>query len=148
MAGQQPDGDEQQEDEQDELAPQLDKPREAFSQDQLDSFYQNFVEQLKEQNKPRIVATLSNKSPKISKDENTVLILENKTQETYFQEIKRDLVRFLRSKLNNYSLIIDTKIVAGSQQTEPYSPEEKYQYLLKKNPHLAELRDKLNLDLE
>lgn len=59
-----------------------------------------------------------------------------------------ELVQYLRQKLNNYSIVISTKIVPGSQKVDPYSAEEKYQYMLKKNPNLAELRKRLDLDIE
>jgi hypothetical protein len=58
------------------------------------------------------------------------------------------LLPWLREKLNHFGLRLESEVLATqTTQLEPYTPEEKYQYLVKKNPALAELRKKLNLEL-
>jgi len=135
-------------DENEELAPQEGKPREPFTQEQLNNFYQQYIEQLRPQNKPRILAALTGKTPQLQSAEKALLTFENKTQVGFYVEARLPLLRYLREKLQNYHLTIDIKVMPGTQQTEPYSPQEKYEFMVKKNPHLAELRQRLNLDLE
>jgi DNA polymerase-3 subunit gamma/tau len=132
----------------DELAPQTDKPRDAFTEEQLHNFYTAYLEKLRAENKPRLLAALSGKLPQLQGKENALLHFENQTQEKFYREARLGLLRHLRKKLNNYSLVIETKIKPGSQQAEPYSPKEKFDYMVKKNPALAELKKRLDLDLE
>lgn len=139
---------EPEQDETDELAPQPDKPRREFSQDQLSQYYEEFVERITQQGRNRLRAVLEGKSPQLQGGEEAVLTLDSKTQESYFEELRTELIQFLRDKLQNYSLVIRTRIQPGSQKTDPYSTDEIYQYLLQKNKHLAELKTKLDLDLE
>ena len=58
------------------------------------------------------------------------------------------MLQFLQKRLNNYSLSFNIIIAESARQLEPYTADEKYQYMLEKNPHLALLRQKLNLDIE
>ncbi len=76
------------------------------------------------------------------------LKLENEIQQSFFNEEKGDLLRFIRQKLNNYSLQFEITITKDKQVLEPYSPQEKFEYMVKKNPHLLELKRRLDLDIE
>ncbi len=76
------------------------------------------------------------------------LKLENEIQQSFFNEEKGDLLRFMRDKLNNYSLQFEITITKDKQVLEPYSPQEKFEYMVKKNPHLLELKRRLDLDIE
>ena len=55
---------------------------------------------------------------------------------------------FLREKLNNFSLQFTVKIAKSAKNLEPYSAEEKFQYMVAKNPNLLLLKQKLDLDVE
>lgn len=76
------------------------------------------------------------------------LQLENDIQEAFFNEERTELLRFMRDKLNNFSLQFEIHKIQGTKKLEPYSPQEKYKYMLEKNPHLALLKQKLDLDIE
>lgn len=130
------------------LGPQTDKARDAFSQEQLSNFYQAFVEDLKKESKPRTLAILDKKTPELKNAETAVLTFENNTQENIYLEVRLQLLQFLRVKLNNFHLTVETVVIEGSQETQPYSPQEMYNDLLKKNENMAILKQQLNLDIK
>lgn len=132
----------------DPLAPEAGKAKDQYSEEQLQNFYSEFIGLIKKRNTPRVLATLQHKQPRIIQPEQLELSMDNALQVEYFEEIKVELTRYLREKLNNHHLRIVTKIEEQSETKLPYSAEERYQYLLKKNPALAELRKRLNLDIE
>ena len=87
-------------------------------------------------------------TPKII-DKNTLEIeLDNNIQLGYFNDEQKQLVPYLREKLNNFSLRFEIKMVASEQVKKLYLPEEKFKHMAEKNPHLVYLRQKINTDLE
>ena len=61
------------------------------------------------------------------------------------REMER-LLPFLRNSLNNQSLTIALEISETTREDSVYSPNEKYQHLLKINPSLEDLRNTFDLD--
>ena len=128
-------------------APVAGKPQKEFSHEDLLAAWKDFVQMARSKNQPVVVATLAEKELNILDNWEIQVTLDNTIQEQTFGEVKRDLLYFCREKLENFALHFSVKIVKGSQKLDPYSAQEKYQYLLEKNEHLAEMKDKLDLDL-
>ena len=56
---------------------------------------------------------------------------------------------FLREKLKNNSItLVGVTIEQGDHRKVIYTPREKFDYLLEKNPLLRELKDRLGLDTD
>jgi DNA polymerase III subunit gamma/tau len=82
-------------------------------------------------------------------DKNTLEIeLDNNIQLGFFKDEQKELVPYLREKLNNFALRFEIKMVESKQIKKLYLPEEKFQHMVEKNPSLLYLRQKLNTDLE
>jgi DNA polymerase-3 subunit gamma/tau len=135
------------EEETDPNAPELGKPQDPLDAEKLQAIWEKYLAQSKLNDQPKILATLKGKPLSIHANFTVEVTLDNTLQESTFQSAQRDLLQFCRKELNNYSLSFKTKIVEGSQKLEPYSAEERYHYLLKKNRHLATLKDQLGLDI-
>jgi len=56
------------------------------------------------------------------------------------------LLPFLRKRLNNFEIKLKLIVTETVKEETVFSPTEKYQYLVKLNPTLEELRNKFNLD--
>ena len=86
--------------------------------------------------------------PKIL-DKNTLQIsLDNNIQLGYFNEEQKELVPYLRKKLDNFALRFETILVESEQVKKLYLPEEKYKHMAEKNANLIYLRQKIKTDLE
>ena len=82
-------------------------------------------------------------------DKNTLEIeLDNNIQLGFFKDEQKELVPYLREKLNNFALRFEIKMVESKQIKKLYLPEEKFAHMVEKNPNLLYLRQKLNTDLE
>ncbi len=138
----------EEESEEDLDAPVAGKPQENFDLDALQKVWNQFVEKARANSQRVVVATLADKDLAIKDNFEVEVTLDNTIQEQAFSEVKRDLLYFCRENLQNFALHFSIKIVKGSQKLDPYSAQEKYQYLLEKNQHLSSLKEKLNLDLE
>lgn len=148
LQGKNPLGDKENvEDEEDLDAPVSGKPQNEFNLEQLQKVWLQFLEKAKADRQRVTLASLSNK-PLAVDGSKVTLTLENSIQEQNFHDNKRDLLYFLRERLDNYAINITVKIIEGTQTLEPYSPQEKYQHLLEKNPLLEKLRRDLSLEIK
>lgn len=136
------------EEEQDDTAPNPEAPKEDFDQNRLMNIWKEYLEIIKSEGRQKIYSSLSNKQLTLRENFVVDLQLENEIQMSFFQEEKPELLRFMREKLNNFSLQFEVVITKGTQTLEPYSPQEKFEYMAKKNPYLLELKRKLDLDIE
>jgi hypothetical protein len=84
--------------------------------------------------------------PELKEDYLLVLEIENTVQEDLISTIKSELVSWLRKELKNSKIQLNTEITEKVKGRIIYSDAEKYDELLKENPSLALLRQKLNLD--
>jgi len=74
---------------------------------------------------------------------------DSQLQEEMFNEIKNDLIVFLKKKLENNAISIETSIKAQeNQKNKLYTVEDKFKYLSELNPQLIRLKQQLNLDFD
>lgn len=114
-----------------------------FSEEELKQKWDVFVAKLED--RPNLQSTLSN-VPESRKDFQLYLAIENTIQENLINRIKPELVSFLRKELRNSKIQLITEITEKSKGKIIYTDEEKYGELVKKNPNLALLKQKFNLD--
>lgn len=132
----------------DETAINPDLPKDPFDENQFTNIWNEYIESVKARQKQRIYSTIVNKTTRLKENFIIELELENEIQESYFSEWKADILKFVRKKLNNFSIQFEVKLIKSTKKLEPYSPQEKFQYMAEKNPHLLLLKQKLDLDIE
>lgn len=116
---------------------------EEFTKEQLEVQWKQFVSRLED--RPNLQSTLST-IPEIKDDFQLYLPIENTIQENLINGIKPELVSFLRKELKNSKIHLITEITEKTTGRIIYTDEERYKELLKKNPSLALLKQKFNLD--
>ena len=114
-----------------------------FTQEQFKLKWDSFVATLGD--RPNLQSTLSY-LPELKEDYQIVLEIENTVQEDLVNNIKTELVSWLRKELKNSKIQLTTLITEKVKGRIIYTDAEKYDELLKKNPSLAMLRKKFNLD--
>ena len=122
---------------------------EDFTQDEFLKLWTEYAQKAKAEDKSMTLLTVfNNQKPVMLQPYLFELVLENKTQENIFRDDKPNLMNFLRSTLKNFKLEIQTRIEEQSGSRKPYSPQEKFQFMAAKNPELAELRKRFNLEID
>lgn len=116
---------------------------EGFTPEQFKKKWDAYVSRLGD--RPNLQSTLSN-LPEFNDNYEFVLEIENTIQEDLINLNKTELVSYLRKELKNSKIQLSTIITEKVKGRIIYSDNEKYDELLKKNPSLAELRKKFNLD--
>ncbi|MGQ7869280.1 hypothetical protein [Sunxiuqinia sp. sy24] len=117
--------------------------KEPFTQEQFAEKWSEYL--LKLEARPNLRATLS-RPIEISNDFKLKLPIDNSVQLEEINKIKPDLVSWLRKELRNTSIELITDIVVQESEYKPYSETEKLAEMVKKNPSLAVLKQRFNLD--
>ena len=98
---------------------------------------------------PVIKAILQQVKPVLEEDNGIRVSLENELQEGYLNSVRDRVLPFLRQALHNDSLKIRTEVQEGAVNARlVYTPDERYAFLLEKNPQLDEFRREFQLDIE
>lgn len=121
------------------------KRSKSFTPDQLKAAWQMFAEKHK-----ALQVTYHLLSQGFEFRDNKVIIqLHNHFQETLLDEIRLELLTFLRDRLGNDSIQLAGEIKAVSDSKKVlYTNKEKLDHLMEKNPLVRELKDKLGLDTD
>jgi DNA polymerase III subunit gamma/tau len=117
-----------------------------FSELELIDKWQQFSDKMGD--RPRIFNTLTSKEPKLEGENIVTFLIDNNLQEEKINDIRNELLEFLRIELKNRS--IDLKLIVNEsvQESKLYTAEEKYKHLLSKNENLGKLKQEFNLDFE
>lgn len=116
---------------------------EVFTQEQLASKWNEFLTRLED--RPSIKATLSI-VPALQEDFTLLLEIDNRIQDDMLMDIRPELISFLRKELRNSRISLKTVVTDIIREKVIYTDIERYQTMAGKNPSLALLKQKLNLD--
>lgn len=121
----------------------------TISIDELKSYWDDFAESIKE-SMPRMYSTLKSHIPTINEKGMIELELSNDVQYDDFKSrIKPQLVSYLSEKCENTPIEIDLKLGKEANENKiPYTSDEKFEFMSKKNPILNKLKQEFNLDFE
>ena len=122
--------------------------RQDFSPDDFLKHWHTFAARVKAEGKMNLFTIFSSEAPKMLRPYVFEVVIENKILEQEFRDDKPQLMNYLRKSLNNYDIEVNTRIDEQVRVKRPYTSQEKYQYMATKNPKLAELRQRFNLDFD
>jgi len=117
-----------------------------FTEKELNEQWKKFANQIRNRH-PRLSNTLMANKPSITSQTSIEFEISNSNQEEALDKIKHELLGHLRRELNrNIELLFC--INETVKESRLYLPEDKYEHMLKKNPDLAVLKQKFNLDFD
>lgn len=118
-----------------------------FTQQQLEESWKKYADDLKS-NEPRIYSTLVAYQPVLKENNIIEFSISNPLQEEIIQNIKTNLLTYLKKSLNNFSIDIVTSITEIVEGSKLYTAQDKFEHMAKKNPELLKLKQQFNLDFE
>ncbi len=133
----------------DAIVEEPDAVEEEFTANELKEEWLKYAEDNFKSNKVRLYSVMINSIPEIS-DKNTLFLnLTNESQKINFNEVKADIINYLRKKLNNSKLELKIQLAKfKSKEKHIYTEEDKLKYLMEKHPELSTMKQKLGLDFE
>ena len=115
---------------------------EAFTPEQLHLVWLDFAEQRKKfQAEYQLLI-----QPFEIRENHIIIQLLSTVQETMLNNFKNDLISHLRDNLKNNSILVVGELREQEEKQMLYTPRDKFEYLVEKNPILKKLRDRLGLD--
>ena len=118
------------------------------SQQKLQTIWNDFFTQL-EQNDARKAGIFS--LIKYSANSSVITFKLSETHESFFKsEIQKDLIKAISTAFQSsaFTTKIDIEASAEANNTKPYKPSDKYNFLLSKNEKLDSLTKKFNLEIK
>lgn len=117
-----------------------------FTQDQLSDAWAGLAIHFPKEE--RLASILAMNEPVLVAPDLCVLTLSNPWQKEEFATFGKQIMTIVRDRLKNDLLKLQVEVKAHHSQRRAYTASEKYKVLEKMNPHIAELRAKMHLQLE
>ena len=96
----------------------------------------------------RLLAMLSASQPTLINPELCRITVANPWQKQEFAKFGKKVMDIVRNTLQNDLLKLQVEVAEFDRSAKAYTAADKYKLLTKQNPHLADLKAKLNLQLE
>ena len=122
-------------------------PKDEFSLILVESFWRDYISELKKKGEFLIYNALHHISVSVKEDYTLHFKVPSNAAQDDFIKQQPDILLKVRKYLNNYYIKITTEIIEIQQNKVLYSPEEKFKFLVEKNPAIEKLRTKLGLDI-
>lgn len=118
-----------------------------FTQNDLDETWNSYAEIIKTE-KPGQYSLMQNYSPILVESNKVLVKFEGQIQVDLFQEIKLDLLMYLKKTLRNLAIDITEEIetTEGPQKNRLFTSDDKLKFLIEQNPALLRMKQQLNLD--
>lgn len=126
--------------------PEEAKPKDPFELEDLKTLWTEYIDQLKKERKLNIASILSMNNLEVENSNQILFTVANEMNKAEVNQEMEHLLPFLRKRLNNYEIQIKLIVSEITKEETVSSPTEKYQYLLKLNPALEDLKNKFDLD--
>ncbi|MCC5931606.1 MAG: hypothetical protein JJU28_20335 [Cyclobacteriaceae bacterium] len=120
---------------------------EKYSLEQLRETWNAFIEEMRKQGRDRDVNAL-NQPWELVGDDTILLKVPNSFQLVAIDNIRQELVLFLRKKLNNRNILLKSEAVKVESHKRLYTNSEKFEYLAEKYPALRSLKQRFDLDVD
>ncbi len=119
-----------------------------FNFEDFHKYWLEFIHIAKSQNKMSLVAIMENGKLALNENYQIVIEVDNKFLEQELTKEKIDLLNFLRAKLQNFKITLNSIIVENAVKKHLYTSSEKYQHMKEKNPVLEEFKTQFNLEID
>lgn len=123
------------------------RPDKSFVFEQLTATWAEFAKIRQAQNDSMSEQLILNRA--IVLDGTTIhIVLDNRLQADLMNEIKPELLAYLRENLQNSKIQVEHRVEVKDVKKMIYSPQDKFNYLAQKNPALHDLRKALGLEVD
>ncbi len=122
--------------------------KEDFTIDSFLKHWSDYAAKIKAERNMSLFTIFIDNAPVMLEPYKFEVVVGNKSQENTFRDEKPKLLNFLRTSLRNFDIDVQTRVDEIKASKRPYTTSEKYQHMATKNPQLAELKRRFNLDLD
>jgi DNA polymerase-3 subunit gamma/tau len=121
---------------------------EDFTIDDFLKTWGDYAAKIKKEGNMSLFTVFTSSAPVMLEPYKFEVTVGNKSQESLFRDDKPGVLNFLRTSLRNFSIDVHTRIDEIKSSKKPYTTQEKFQHMANKNPQLAELKRRFNLETD
>ncbi len=123
-----------------------DLPKEPFTEKELITVWNEFIEELQKKGKHNLASILSIDTPRVK---GTMVYLEfpNATNKMELERQQYDLLGHIRKSLNNFDISLSISVNEEMEKKYAFTDMDKFEKLNEKNPNLDVLRKTFDLDI-
>ena len=122
--------------------------KEDFTMDDFLKHWSDYASKIKTEGNMSLFTVFISNAPIMLEPYKFEVIVGNKSQEILFRDDKHNILNYLRTSLRNFDIEIHTRIDEIKATKRPYTNTEKFQHMAGKNPQLAELKRRFNLETD
>ena len=122
--------------------------KEDFTMDDFLKRWSDYAAKIKTEGNMSLFTVFISNAPVMLEPYKFEVIVGNKSQEILFRDDKHNILNYLRTSLKNFDIEIHTRIDEIKATKRPYTNTEKFQHMAGKNPQLAELKRRFNLETD
>ncbi len=122
------------------------KPNNSFTEKEFHLAWDQFTEKIDKEGKYNLLSHLTMAKPFLN-GTSINLVYPNTTIKTEVERAEHQILSFIKDKLKNYDLTLEIIVNETIEKKYAYTPIEKYEKLIDKNPLLDTLRKELGLEL-
>lgn len=123
-------------------------PTEPFTETDMRLMWNKFAQRLSDSGQKIMATYMQINDPVLDADGVTIrLELPNEGSKVDFDNSKHDLLGYMRGKLHNHDIVIETHVNESAEKRYAFTPEEKYEKLKAINPAIELLRKAFDLDI-
>lgn len=121
-------------------------PAEEFTNEALQAAWKDYAAQIQANGGHNLHSHLTMGRPKL---DGSIIMLEfpNHTIKTEVERAKHELLGYLREKLQNHEIDLNISVNEEAEKRYAYTPREKFEKLLEKNPLMEKLRKEFDLEI-
>ena len=119
-----------------------------FDEEQLQRVWDEFIKIRTEMAVSDIELIILKKPWKLLENNEVELYLNSHLEVPRMEKVEKELVQYVRKQLNNGQFKVKAVVKEAELKDQLYTDRDKYDFMIKKNPHLKDLKDELGLDFE
>lgn len=124
----------------------MDKKSQEFSEEELQKVWKAFSEVKADAgDTERLVL---NKQVSKGAEHAVIIHLGSQLEVSFLEKFEVELVQFLRTELNNDHITIKRDIIQEEESKKLYTSTDIFDYMMKQNPDLKDLKERLGLDFD
>jgi DNA polymerase-3 subunit gamma/tau len=126
--------------------PEEEKLTEEFSEEKMLEAWEEYIQILNVNGSKILASVMGTSKPKVDKHV-IKLELPNESMKLNLLQDQGELMKFLKDKLQNTTIILDVSVNHKAEKKYVYTPREKFEKLKETNPNLELLRTTFDLDI-
>jgi hypothetical protein len=123
----------------------LDKKEEAFTDEDLQRVWKKFSEDREPADTDKLIMS---REVKKGEDHDIIIYLSSQLEGSFLDKFYTELIQYLRTELKNDHISLKREVSKVAEVKKLYTSKDIFDHMVKQNPSLQELKDRLGLDFD